>query len=729
VNEAPAAELQVETADTIISSVDAADDDEAGEPVDVHIAPRPSPRRAPRLSPPIVPDIDEDVVEGDAAEPSEYADADDVQYDADDVQYDADDHHADADDQQDDADDDRDDQDDGIHLPDVPSRPGPGPEVPVAPAELRAVPIDMPPQPPPAAEEQEEQADQEEQMDTADVLTAAERLRRHAATLSLTLDVEGVTAARKEREALVSQLDDYLLPRLRRRDAPLLAVIGGSTGAGKSTLTNSIVRREVSRSGVLRPTTRSPVLVHHPFDSGAFLSQRILPRLTRVTSEAPEPLQPIDPNAPRITGLRLVPHDGMAPGMAIIDAPDIDSLVQTNRDLAVQLLQAADLWLFVTTAARYADAMPWQMLRQAAERGVAIAVLLDRVPPEALADLRVHLATKLRDRGLGGAPMFVIPETETVDGFLPERVVAPLKQWLRRVAADDSSRRVIASRTLKGVLGSLPERALVLADAADAQARAWQVLEQDVDAVFEPIRERLLSTMIDGSLVSGEVLTRWQEFVAEGELVRRLDGGHGTIAERLSAAVQREGEVAQPLDVPVTSAATTAIRAAVQAAREAVLARWRQRPFGASLLEARGHQIRGGNPEATLERTVRDWRAGVSAAVAGVVQEANVGDDTTVDEEIAADVLFIVAIDERSDRGEGDPGVVTVAAARRILGSLVGEEPVRSLTADARADLVARAAVVLDAERQRLEKLLSGSVTNARGQALRIASAVLKDAR
>ena len=83
-------------------------------------------------------------------------------------------------------------------------------------------------------------------------------------------------------------------------------MIGGSTGAGKSTLTNSLVRREVSRSGVLRPTTRSPVLVHHPADSGAFLSQRILPRLTRVTSEAPEPNQPIDPHAVRGRGLQLV---------------------------------------------------------------------------------------------------------------------------------------------------------------------------------------------------------------------------------------------------------------------------------------------------------------------------------------------------------------------------------------------------------------------------------------
>ena len=40
----------------------------------------------------------------------------------------------------------------------------------------------------------------------------------------------------------------------------------------------------------------------------------------------------------------------------MLDAPDIDSVVVQNRQLASQLLAAADLWLFVTSAARYADA-------------------------------------------------------------------------------------------------------------------------------------------------------------------------------------------------------------------------------------------------------------------------------------------------------------------------------------------------------------------------------------
>src|SRR5690606_1227832 len=70
--------------------------------------------------------------------------------------------------------------------------------------------------------------------------------------------------------------------RLREPQAPLLAVVGGSTGAGKSTLVNSLVGRRVSEAGVLRPTTRTPVLVCHPEDQHWFSGMRVLPDLTRV---------------------------------------------------------------------------------------------------------------------------------------------------------------------------------------------------------------------------------------------------------------------------------------------------------------------------------------------------------------------------------------------------------------------------------------------------------------
>ena len=130
------------------------------------------------------------------------------------------------------------------------------------------------------------------------------------------------------------------------------------------------------------------------------------------------------------TALQLVPSEGIPAGLAVLDAPDIDSVVTRNRELATQLLAAADMWLFVTTAARYADAVPWEFLREAVTRGTAVAVVLDRVAPEATEEVRGHLAAMLTENGLGEAPLFVVHETAAYDAMLPPDVIDPMRTWL-----------------------------------------------------------------------------------------------------------------------------------------------------------------------------------------------------------------------------------------------------------------------------------------------------------
>jgi len=72
------------------------------------------------------------------------------------------------------------------------------------------------------------------------LLGALTDLRTSVADLRLPLDVAGADADRALAQRLRDQLDDHLLPRVRQLGAPLLAVVGGSTGAGKSTLVNSL---------------------------------------------------------------------------------------------------------------------------------------------------------------------------------------------------------------------------------------------------------------------------------------------------------------------------------------------------------------------------------------------------------------------------------------------------------------------------------------------------------
>ena len=177
-------------------------------------------------------------------------------------------------------------------------------------------------------------------------------LRRRIVDVSLVFETTGAEAARAERVKLLSQIDDYLLPRVRQSGAPLLVALVGSTGAGKSTLVNSIVGAQVSNTGIRRPTTNSPVLACHPDDVDWFAENVFLPTVPRVRQEGLA-------RSGRDGLLVLAANEGMPKGVALLDTPDIDSVVQAHREFAHQFLDASDLWLFMTSSSRYADAAVW----------------------------------------------------------------------------------------------------------------------------------------------------------------------------------------------------------------------------------------------------------------------------------------------------------------------------------------------------------------------------------
>ncbi|MBX9247011.1 dynamin family protein, partial [Actinotalea ferrariae] len=286
---------------------------------------------------------------------------------------------------------------------------------------------------------------------SASLLDAVTDLRRDVAATTFPLALPGVDAAERRRVELLDQLDDHLLPRLRELSAPAVVVVAGSTGAGKSTLVNSVLGTEVSPAGVLRPTTRRPVLVHHPSDGDLLVEHPLRDAVDVVDS----------PDVPR--------------GIALVDAPDLDSLVETNRLTAHRLLEAADLWLFVTTAARYGDALPWQVLDQAARRGTSMAMVLNRVPAEALVTVRGELMARLRTRGMAAVPVFLVKDLGPHEGLLPAPAVAPIRRWLATVAGPDRARAVIA-RTQRGAVAALRPWVEELAEAVEEQVDAGEAL-------------------------------------------------------------------------------------------------------------------------------------------------------------------------------------------------------------------------------------------------------------
>ena len=537
------------------------------------------------------------------------------------------------------------------------------------------------------------------------LLTSLEGLRRELDTVNLPLQVPDVDDARASLNGLRDQLDDYLLPRLRQLDAPLLAVVGGSTGAGKSTLVNSLVGYEVTRAGVLRPTTRSPVLVHHPDDAEAFTSGRVLPSLAKTTGR-------VDDEAPtgRISSIRLVASESLTAGLALLDAPDIDSVVEANRELATQLLAAADLWLFVTTAARYADAVPWDLLRTAVDRGTAVAIVLDRVPPDAMAEVRTDLATMLRDNSLSGAPLFTIPETTTTVGLLADKDIAPLRRWLTTLASDGRARQLVVRRTLGGALDSLRARVPATADAAQAQVDGATALRAELDAAYTDADRQLEKGLTDGSLLRGEVLARWQEFVDTGEFFRGLESAIGRLRDRIAAVLRGRPAPAEPLGQALQTGVAALVRAQAEAAAEGAVLRWRSQTAGRALLDGRPDAGRLPRDfDERLERMVRDWQRHVF----DLVREEGQGRRTqarvlSFGVNGLGVVLMLVVFAGTAGLTGGEVAIAGGSAvlAQRLLEAIFGDQAVRSLATKARRDLIGRVDELLGQEKARLGTLL-----------------------
>jgi len=540
-------------------------------------------------------------------------------------------------------------------------------------------------------------------MQTTTIHDAVARLGRAVGELSFPLELPGAEEATMVAGELEGQIDDYLLPRLLQIDAPLLAVVGGSTGAGKSTLVNSLVGRTVSASGVLRPTTTTPVLVAHPDDMHWFETGRILPGLARATGAPPS----------GSTSLHLIADNDVPRGIALLDAPDVDSVVQANRELATQLLAAGDLWLFVTTAARYADAVPWEFLRRARSRSTALALVLNRVPPEALNEVPQHLSEMLEREGLAGTQVLTVAEVVLSDGHIPAPILSEVRGWLDALAADAGARAEVVRSTLQGALDSIPARIGILSSQLGAQISAGESLAADARAAYDAALREVTEGLSGGALLRSEVLARWHEFVGTGDMMRSLQLGIGRFRDRLNQVLTGQPPVEKEVRTEVERGIETIVIAACDKAVERTLEGWRSSHAGRSLLESEGvPRSSSSQLAAAVESEVRAWQGHVLELVRA--QGANkraAGRAVSFGVNAVGAALMIAVFAQTGGLTGGEVAIAggTAAVSQRLLEALFGDEAVRNLTNDARKDLLSRLAGLLDAEAARFEEVARGA--------------------
>ncbi len=541
-------------------------------------------------------------------------------------------------------------------------------------------------------------------IDTAAVQRALDELSALVAAATPRAPVGG-DGGEEQRRRLAWHLREYLLPRVRDLEAPLVAVLLGSTGTGKSSLLNGLARRRVSPSGVIRPTTVRPLALLAPGQVDAFMGGRVLAALA---------------DEDRV---ELAVDEQAVPEIVLVDAPDLDSVETANQLAADELLQAADLCLFVTTAQRYADAVPWEFLRRARERGIPLMVLVNRLPRDeadrdaVLADCR----RRFSEAGFDDAgPRGELPFLGVVEGARDAKVdgldaaaIEPLRRTLDELAADPRALGAVKAAALRGAMAGLPDAVGRLAGYLERDRQRAATLRAAVERAYAAEAAKLAERLAGGEFLRGEVMRAWQEFVGVGDVARWLSSGVGRVrawlARRLRPRIT-EAPIEQAKERAFEQLVAALVRHADAAAAQAAAA-WSDDPAGAGLVEA--HPELWGHGE-RLPAEAHELLTAWLGRLAKVVEER--GQDRRAFAFVASlgvnaiGVVAMLAVFAHSAGLTGGELAIaggTAVLNQKLLEALIGEAAVADIIRGADRDLRATMRAGLEADRDRFLDLLA----------------------
>jgi GTP-binding protein EngB required for normal cell division len=216
--------------------------------------------------------------------------------------------------------------------------------------------------------------------------------------------------------------------RLRLSSSHTVVALAGGTGSGKSSLFNKIAGADFSTVGVTRPVTRDVhACVWGVSGSGPLLEWLGVPRRYRYA------------RASALDG----GEQSMA-GLVLLDLPDHDSVMAHATDQVDQLVEQADLMIWVLDPQKYADAaVHRRFLVPLAGHSEVIAVVLnqaDILGPEQVEDCVNDLRRLLDAEDLHDVQIVVTSAVtgSGVDGLLSllAKTVSARRAATARIAAD-----------------------------------------------------------------------------------------------------------------------------------------------------------------------------------------------------------------------------------------------------------------------------------------------------
>ncbi|MPZ53066.1 MAG: hypothetical protein GEU79_10105 [Acidimicrobiia bacterium] len=486
----------------------------------------------------------------------------------------------------------------------------------------------------------------------------------------------------RHREDLAISLRSYLIARLGDRSAPLTVVVVGPTGSGKSTVVNSLAEKAVTESGVIRPTTRRPVVWIH-------------------TDEVDS-----NPVGGFVEPVVVADDKDLLQKLTIVDSPDVDSYEIDHRRIAERLVEIADIAIFVTTPQRYADATPWELLERVDERGIPLLHAMNRSGRRTegtVSDLR----SLLRRRGLEPEPILTIQEQRVRDDGtrLPPQAVAGLRKAL--VELGDDHKRVLESVTA-GSVQDVAERTRQLAEQVEAQEAHLERLRTVASEAYLVAGEEIRQDLATGGLIREEVLERWRRRVGVGDIARLVNGSASwfrSILDRFSGA---SAALVNQIEREARAELASAIETRVDRASAAVSTAWAVDEAGRTLLD---DSLRSADPETSMEirQRVDDWLGSITTMIdaegPGKFRRARVA---SAGVNAAAVVGLVTVFATTGGLTGAEVGVAAGAAAAQqsILENVLGRAAATSLVSRARSGLEDEVAAVLGADSARFHSIL-----------------------
>lgn len=490
---------------------------------------------------------------------------------------------------------------------------------------------------------------------------------------------------RARRDELVGVVRSYLIPRLGDPEAPLLVVVAGPTGSGKSTVVNSLAEREVSRPGPLRPTTRQPVVWAHPEHADRY--REIGSVAAKVVAD---------------------PHPLLA-DLTIVDTPDIDSYVADHRLVTLEILAHADVVLFLTSAQRYADAVPWEVLSGIDRRGSVVLYVLNRLSRRSSGAVSDYSAL-LRRRGLAFDEVYAIQE-QRVRGeaaILPAKAVSKVTERLRALAGDRANvLRDVTERATRYVVAAAEEVAVSVEEQEEERLRLEAVVENSyADAMAE-----LTGELERGTLIRQEVVERWSERVGTGEVARWVKGSASWLRDVADRLTGQPAAVVDAMEREARRELVDAVSTRLDRAARSVATAWDVDDTGSSLVTP---DLRVASEEAREEAAVMvdEWLASLTRMVEeeapGRFRAARVA-STGVNAAAVGTILAVFAATGGITGAEMGVAAGAAAAQQGILEHVLGRAAARSLSGSAQSGLLESLGRAFEIEAARFRHVLSAA--------------------